>query len=218
MASYGGISLFHTQHFSDCSFTGSNISSLKLPIWEYGRSLGYSVTGGYVYSGINVPELTGKYSYADYGSKRIWALEYDGINPPTNNYLLNAPGSPTSFGVDESDELYVVTFDPNNIYRFTPTISNVDELSFIREYGLKQNFPNPFNLGTRITFSITELTNVTLKVYNVLGNESAILLDESKPAETYTVKFDASDIPSGIYFYTLNAGNYSSTKKMIYLK
>jgi glucose/arabinose dehydrogenase len=101
---------FNPQQFNDCNFTSCNASGLKLPIWEYGRSLGYSVTGGYVYRGLNVPELTGKYIYADWGSNRIWSLEYDGINPATNELLLTAPASPTSFGVDENDELYVVTF------------------------------------------------------------------------------------------------------------
>lgn len=96
-------------------------SEYVFPVWEYSHGPEFSVTGGYVYRGPNVPELTGKYIYADYGSNKIWSLEYDGITPPTNNFLLTAPASPTSFGVDECNELYVVTFNPDRIYRFTPT-------------------------------------------------------------------------------------------------
>jgi glucose/arabinose dehydrogenase len=193
-------------------------SNYVFPIWEYAWSPGYSITGGYVYRGPNVPELTGKYIYADYGSDRIWALDYDGINPATNEFLLTATGSPTSFGVDEGNELYLVTFNPNKIYRFTPTVSGVDDLSINQEYNLKQNFPNPFNPATSIRFSIADFGFTTLKVYDVLGNELATLVNEQKPAGTYSITFDASELPSGIYFYTLKAGNYLSSKKMIYLK
>jgi len=69
-----------------------------------------------------VPELTGKYIYADYCTRTVWSLEYDGISPPDNQTLLTAPGSVVSFGIDENNELYVVTFSPDRIYRFTPTV------------------------------------------------------------------------------------------------
>jgi glucose/arabinose dehydrogenase len=214
---------FNRQQFNDCTFTGCDTSGLKVPIWEYGRSLGYSITGGYVYRGPNVPELTGKYIFADWGSNRIWALEYDGINPATNELLLFAPGSPTSFGVDESNELYIVTTSSSDkIYRFTPTVSDIDDLSIYHEYTLNQNYPNPFNPATSIRFSIADFGFVTLKVYDVLGNELATLVNEQKPAGNYRVTFDAlsaaGGLPSGIYFYTLKTGNYSSTKKMILLR
>ncbi len=101
---------------------GCDYPEYIFPIWEYSHIEGYSITGGYVYRGTNVPELMAKYIYADYGSNKIWSLEYDGINPPSNELLQTAPGSPTSFGVNECNELYVVTFSPNRIYRFTPTV------------------------------------------------------------------------------------------------
>ena len=390
---------------------GCNYPEYIFPVWEYSHGSGCSVTGGYVYRGTNVPELTGKYIYADYCNRTVWSLEYDGINPPDNQTLLTAPGSVTSFGVDECNELYVVGFSPDRIYRFTPTaaiiaptglnglasitlgvppevivdlwwtdnsnnedgfiierktndgsfeiidsvnenettytdwsvtdtttytyrvkgynstdlsgycyeftvttplrslqapsnllaqstgpneveltwddnafeeegfkierrtgiqgtysvidsvaesvhnysdqsvisnslyyyrvfaylgqiasaysnedsaitpnISVVEDLQIPLEYNLKQNFPNPFNPATIITYSIPDLSYVTLKIYNVLGNEVTILVNESKPSGIYNVTFDASDVPSGIYFYTLKAENFSSTKKMIYLK
>lgn len=105
------------------NMTNCNYPEYIFPIWEYDHNQGFSITGGYVYRGPSVPELTGKYIYADYGSRTVWSLEYDGISPPDNQTLLTAPGSVTSFGVAENSELYVVTFSPNRIYRFSPTVS-----------------------------------------------------------------------------------------------
>jgi hypothetical protein len=91
------------------------------------------------------------------------------------------------------------------------------------EISLEQNYPNPFNPTTNIIFRIAESEFVSLKVYDVLGNEAATLVNKEKPAGTYKVEFivgqDSSpDIASGIYFYRLQAGNYVETKKMILLK
>ncbi len=101
------------------------------PIWEYTHSSlgGYSISGGYVYRGQNVPELFGKYIYGDYVSTRVWSLEYDGINPTVNTQITQAPGAITSFGVDENKELYLVSFN-GKIYRFIPTIVPVELVSF----------------------------------------------------------------------------------------
>ncbi len=85
-------------------------------------------------------------------------------------------------------------------------------------FALNQNFPNPFNPSTEINFTIPKAGNVTLKVYNVLGQEVATLMDGFKSAQTYNVKFDASRLSSGIYFYTLKYDNQSVTKKMLLLK
>ncbi|RMH76428.1 MAG: glucose sorbosone dehydrogenase, partial [Calditrichaeota bacterium] len=95
-----------------CDTTGRHLTP---PLWEYGHNLGISVTGGYVYRGPTVPELTGKYVYADFGSGRIWALEYDGINPPTNTLLLDTQLNISSFGVDEQGELYICSYGNGRI-------------------------------------------------------------------------------------------------------
>ena len=105
----------HTYNTSGC-----NYPEYKFPIWEYGHSPECSVTGGYVYRGVSVPELTGKYIYGDYCSKKIWSLEYNGINPPTNQFLVNAPSLITSFGVDEFSEIYIVLAN-GKIYKFVST-------------------------------------------------------------------------------------------------
>jgi len=85
-------------------------------------------------------------------------------------------------------------------------------------YNLAQNFPNPFNPRTAIRYSIPKRSNVTLTVYDILGNEVASLVDEEKDRGVYTVTFNASALASGIYFYTLRAEGFIQTKKMLLLK
>lgn len=81
-----------------------------------------------------------------------------------------------------------------------------------------QNFPNPFNPTTVIRFKLPEQTNVGLKIYDVLGNEVATLVNESKPAGSYEVEWNASELPSGVYIYQLVAGTNLQMKKMLLLK
>ena len=100
---------------NNCDMTG-----LELPVWEYSHALGSSVTGGYVYRGPSVPELLGLYIYADFGSGRIWSLEYDGENPAINTPLIDTPQNISSFGIAENQELYICSFS-GSIFRFTPT-------------------------------------------------------------------------------------------------
>ena len=86
------------------------------------------------------------------------------------------------------------------------------------EFGLIQNYPNPFNPSTKINYQIPEISFVTLKVYDVLGNEIATLVNEEKPIGSYEVEFNAKSLPSGIYFYRLQAGSFVETKKMVLMK
>jgi len=83
---------------------------------------------------------------------------------------------------------------------------------------LQQNYPNPFNPETTITFSITKSGQVTLKIYNSIGEQVATLIGQYLPAGSHQIKWQPSGLSSGIYYYTLNADSYNQTKKMIYLK
>jgi hypothetical protein len=85
-------------------------------------------------------------------------------------------------------------------------------------FELMQNYPNPFNPSTRIIYSIPEQSKVTLIIYGVAGNEVEILVNEEKPAGAYEIKWNAADLPSGIYFYQVRAGSFVETKKMILMK
>jgi hypothetical protein len=92
----------------------------------------------------------------------------------------------------------------------------IDEMPTI--YFLSNNFPNPFNPSTKIKYSIPQSSNVVIKVFDILGNEIETLINEEKSAGTYEVKWNAENLPSGVYFYQLNAGEFVNTKKMILLK
>ena len=86
------------------------------------------------------------------------------------------------------------------------------------KFTLEQNYPNPFNPTTTLRYSIPRASMVTMKIYNVLGQEVATLVSQRQSAGTYTVTFEASRFASGVYFYRLTAGSYSSVKKMMLLK
>lgn len=113
--------------------------------------------------------------------------------------------------------LFGTAFD--RLYKFTKTGTSVEKLDAVPTgYELSQNFPNPFNPTTNIKFSIPSSEFVTLKVYNTLGQEVASLINEFKSAGTYQVDFNASNLSSGMYIYTLTSGNYKISKKMILMK
>jgi photosystem II stability/assembly factor-like uncharacterized protein len=86
------------------------------------------------------------------------------------------------------------------------------------EYKIEQNYPNPFNPTTTIRYSIPEDGPVALKVYNAIGKEMTVLVNENKHAGNYTIQFNASSLPSGVYFYQLRSGSFVETKKMVLLK
>jgi hypothetical protein len=127
-------------------------------------------------------------------------------------------------GVDLAD-VYQMKFDGNgtiyvdNIY-FSTMVADVKEVhgSIPSNYDLGQNYPNPFNPTTSIRFSLPEPNQVMLKVYNMLGQEVATLLNEYMNAGTFELSFDASELPSGTYVYSISAGDYKSFKKMVLIK
>ena len=106
----------------------------------------------------------------------------------------------------------------------SPITNAVNDIAVVKDFILYQNYPNPFNPTTKIKFTIHvtlsegEGLPVTLIVYDILGNEVSSLVNETKQAGTYEVEFNASNLSSGIYYYTLQAGSFSVTKKMILMK
>jgi len=120
--------------------------------------------------------------------------------------------------------LWRATIDKMLEYFFPSNTAEVEDEETLlpKTFDLHQNYPNPFNPGTKIKFSIPSVEKfdqvfVQLKVYDVLGNEIAVLVNEEKPAGSYEVVFIASEISSGVYFYTLQAGKYIETRKMTLL-
>jgi hypothetical protein len=88
----------------------------------------------------------------------------------------------------------------------------------VGDFILFQNYPNPFNPCTKIKFQLANRCNVKLKIFDFLGCELQTVLNENLSSGTYVIDFDSSDFPSGVYFYVLTAGDYSETKKMVFIK
>ena len=106
--------------------------------------------------------------------------------------------------------------DYNGSVDYSDVVSVVIEMPI--EYALDQNYPNPFNPSTVITYSIPQKSNVSLKIYDILGNEIAALVNEQKEAGSYKVQYDASKLSSGVYIYSIQAGEFLETRKMILMK
>jgi aminopeptidase N len=133
------------------------------------------------------------------------------------------------FEIDVNGGPLGLQFDFGNwILKTLSITTSVDDKITIKEYSLDQNYPNPFNPSTKIKYQIADAGFVNLQIFDVLGNEVATLIDKEMQAGSYEVEFsaiggsasggDAWNLPSGIYFYTLNAGEFAQTRKMILLK
>jgi hypothetical protein len=127
---------------------------------------------------------------------------------PTNHVVL-----PAIFGIDPISIPGLKTYDPEIII-----VSVEDEQVIPTEISLEQNYPNPFNPSTSIQYTISDRQFVSLKVYDIIGNEVATMVNSEKPAGVYEVEWNASDVPSGVYFYQLKTGSFVQTKKMLLLK
>ena len=138
-----------------------------------------------------------------------YAVNYAGSGPNIAYYKIRAK---------DTQGLISVYSDINLIHYGDAWKIGTEQEEVVSEYSLQQNYPNPFNPTTTISYSILKNGLVTLKVYDILGIEVAELVNEVKEAGNYSVTFNASELPSGIYFYTLTSGNFIATKKLILLK
>ncbi len=129
--------------------------------------------------------------------KHTYTFSDDNVNPGTYLYRLKQIDFDGSFKYSEAAEAEVIS--PG-------------------EFVLERNYPNPFNPSTNITFRVPEKSFVSLRVYNILGGEVAVLIKEEREPGIYSVRFNAQSIPSGIYFYRLEAGSHVSVRKMLLIK
>jgi glucose/arabinose dehydrogenase len=199
-----------------CDTTGLNI---VLPLLAYPHDGSNSITGGFVYRGATIPSLVGKYIYADFITGDMWALAWDGVNPPTNTFLANQSNIP-SFGVDKDGELFIPSFD-GRIYRLFATPTSVStpapapgSLGAIR--------PNPFQSNATIEFSLSARARVTLEVFDVAGRRVTTLVDEMADAGAHTATWNDRDAngrsqPSGVYFCRLMVGGEPADARRIIL-
>lgn len=153
-----------------------------------------------------------------------WIINY------TNSDFSGSSDEPFAMFVDASGIVYVTGMSALDYaaIKYVPIPVSVENSprNIPNQFALEQNYPNPFNPTTKIKYTIPSvgtslmkfLQFVQLKVYDVIGNEVATLVNEEKPAGSYEVTFDASQLSSGIYFYTLKAGSFTETKKMALMK
>jgi len=128
--------------------------------------------------------------------------------------------------IDKNGNLWIAQDKGITVYRkggvIINSVGNADD-DFLISYKLEQNYPNPFNPTTKIKYVIPNvgaslMKPVQLKVYDILGNEIATLVNEEKPAGNYEVEFDGGKLSSGVYFYRMQAGDFIQTKKFVLLK
>jgi len=129
----------------------------------------------------------------------------------------DSDGDGIPFIPDQPDNLPPV-FAAEATYDLNLTVSVNDNITGITNYALNQNYPNPFNPSTVISYQMPENSFVTLKIYNAIGSEVATLVNENKTSGIHNVTFDAANLASGIYFYKLQAGNFTAIKKLMLLK
>ena len=113
------------------------------------------------------------------------------------------------------EDLYV-EFPPPDLTQ--PTAVREDKIDVPFNYALEPNYPNPFNPSTTIKYSMAEGARVNIKVYNISGQEVASLVNTDQKAGRYTVQWTGKDVSTGVYFYTLTAGDFSQTKKAVFVK
>ncbi len=136
---------------------------------------------------------------------------------PFTTGIENCQISDIVFG---SSNILFAAADNMGVHRTTSAVTSVDENanSVPMDFNLSQNYPNPFNPSTLIQYQVSSNSQVVLKVYDILGNEVATLVNEFKPAGNYEVEFYASTLTSGVYLYKLTAGEFFQTKKMMLLR
>ena len=206
----------------------SSVVNPKLKYWtkfdiendfDYGQvkvstnngSTWFPLTGQYTQSGIS-PQPVGQPVYD--GSISTWVKEEISLSNYVSSQVKFQFQLKTDGGVVR-DGWYL---DEIGVFYYTiPTdVSEISETVY--KFSLEQNYPNPFNPLTVISYQLALGSYVTLKVYDMLGNEVATLVDEEQAAGIYEADFNAAGLSSGMYFYTLKSGNFVETKKMLLLK
>jgi hypothetical protein len=132
-------------------------------------------------------------------------------SPKAYSFIDNSLNSKGKY----SYRLKIIDNDGN--YKYSNTV-NVEVNIIPGDFSLGQNYPNPFNPSTKINYELSSRQNITVRVYDVLGNEIVKLVDEEKPAGIYELTWNAVNVPSGVYYYRMQAGSFVETKKMVLVK
>jgi len=180
------------------SFVGSSVNGNVELNWATSTELNNS--------GFEIQRSADGYNFIKIGFVSGYGTTTD---PKAYSYTDNSAGTGKHF-------YRLRQIDFNGAFNYSGTIEV--EVTAPTVFALEQNYPNPFNPSTLISYSIPQNTFVTLKVYDIIGNEVATLVNETKSAGNYDVRFDASNLSNGAYLYSIKTENFTSTKKMILMK
>jgi len=203
-----------------------------------GQSGEYQITlsgGPAVQGGFNIASFLGTLSPVDASSQLMlselthtnpktfsggsvsWTFNFTAANQVYTDTIFSAGNSVNGDGFNNSQDRW--NFGQRFVVHVIDQVSSVEENNVVvNNFKLDQNYPNPFNPSTMISYSIPQSSFVTLRVYDIIGNEVATLVNETKSAGKYDVRFDASNLSNGVYLYSIKTNNYTSTKKMILMK
>ena len=180
------------------SFVGSSIDGNVVLNWKTATETNNS--------GFEIQRSTDRVSF----SKLAFVSGFGTTTEPKNySYTDNSINGGTYF-------YRLKQIDYNGAFAYSDIIEV--EIVSPNRFELNQNYPNPFNPSTTISYSIPQNSFVTLKIYDVIGNEVTTLVNQTQSAGKYDITFDASNLSNGVYFYTIKTGDFTSTKKMILMK
>jgi photosystem II stability/assembly factor-like uncharacterized protein len=192
-----------------------------------GSSMVRSTDGGVTWAAVTAPG-TGNISGIDGSGSDFWYVRGTGIYRSTDNGLTftqvhTATGTQVDIKLANGPNGCLVGWSVasgGNIAKMNgvPVGIGNNNNEIPSNYLLEQNYPNPFNPVTNINFSIPKAGFTELKVYDAIGREVAVLYSAQTPAGNHTVKFDAAELSSGVYFYTIKSGEFTATKKMALIK
>lgn len=169
------------------------------------------------------------YSFAMDSLGNMWIgsnhlVKYDGKNitvyNASNSSMQNENEIISEIAVDKSGSIWLSTFSGVHMLHYSGVLNGVEIADNVlpSSFQLQQNYPNPFNPGTTIKYTLGVQSHVTIKIFDVLGKEIAMLVNGEKPSGTHSVYFNAAGFASGIYYYQLQINGTFQTRKMIFLK
>jgi hypothetical protein len=221
--------------YSEHETTGAGIYIFALFINSSGIGLAASTAmsrstdGGVTFQAHSVPGW-GNINGIESSGNNFWFIRGEKIFHSTDDGInwideYTTPSTLTLNHLDFPDNLnecqmgWAVGYG-GDIYKMTSSVvtfgDNQNDVPAV--YKLRQNYPNPFNPNTVISYQLPVTSNVTLKVYDLLGREVATLVNEEKPVGSYEINFDSSALTSGVYLYRLSAGSFTEVRKMILIK
>lgn len=206
------------------NYPGTTISNFTTTNWTTVFSGSYTVPG----TGWKYIELTTPFFYDGTNSLLI-EICYNNSSYTTNTNVFGTTVANTIVhnhqdiqsgdGCVQITTPGSVTAKPNISLMYTNIVSvHNGSTGLPKDFSLSQNYPNPFNPFTKIDFALPKQSFVTIKVYDMLGREVGTLLNDNKPAGYYSIDFNASELSSGVYVYTITAGSYTQSMRMVILK